>query len=173
MSEFSESFHLRSDNQQNGEDLLRRAGLPGAVFSPVRGWVTVVPESEMCEAVDQMVTSNQGLLLHYLYAEDHDWQFALYKDNSVLCQYECVWDPEFAINDSDINQAMLVSLLIEKSREKVLENILYPQDLNAVMTDPPAYRFANLVGLEHYEWLSGGYLDGIAEREPKVIIVSR
>ena len=71
MSEFSESFHLRSDCQQNGEDLLRRAGLTGAVFSPVRGWVTVVPESEMYEAVDQMVASNQGLLLHYLYAEDH------------------------------------------------------------------------------------------------------
>lgn len=172
MSEFSESFHLRSDSQQNGEDLLRRAGLTGAVFSPVRGWVTVVPESEMYEAIDQMVAANQGLLLHYLYAEDHGWQFALYKNNSIVCQYECGWVSELAINDSDLNQAVLVSLLIEKSREKVLENILYPPDLNAIIMDPPAYRFANLVGLEHYEWLSGAYLDEIAERDPKVIVVS-
>ena len=172
MSEFSESFHLRSDSQQNGEDLLRRAALTGAVFSPVRGWVTVVPESEMYEAVDQMVASNQGLLLHYLYAEDHGWQFSLYKNNSIISQYECGWESELAINDSDLNQAALVSLLIEKSREKVLQNILYPPDLNAVIMDPPAYRFANLVGLEHYEWLAGGYLDEIAERDPKVIVVS-
>lgn len=146
--------------------------LTGAVFSPVRGWVTVVPEGEMYEAVDQMAMSNRGLLLHYLYAEDHGWQFELYKDNSIICQYECGWESELAISDSDLNQAALVSLLIEKSREKALENILYPPDLNTIIMDPPAYRFANLVGLEHYEWLSGGYLDGIAERDPKVIVVS-
>ena len=172
MSEFSESFHLRSDNQQDGENLLKRAGLTGAVFSPVRGWVTIVPESELYEAVDQMVAANQDLLLHYLHAEDHGWQFALYKNNSIICQYECGWESELTINDSDLNQAALVPLLIEKSREKVLENILYPPDLNAVIMDPPAYRFANLVGLEHYEWLSGGYLDEIKERDPKVIVVS-
>ena len=172
MSEFSESFHLKTDSQQSGENLLRRACLTGAVFSPVRGWVTVVPESELEEAVDQMVTSNQGILLHYLYAEDNGWLFELYKNNSIICQYECAWESELAINDSDLNQAAFVSLLIEKSREKVLEDILYPPDLNAVIMDPPAYRFANLLGLEHYEWLSGGSLDGIEERDPKVIVVS-
>ena len=172
MSEFSESFHLRSDSQQNGEDLLRRAGLTGAVFSAVRGWVTVVPESELYEAVDQMVASNQGLLLHYLYAEDHGWQFELYEDSSTICKYECGWDPEFAINDSEMNQSVLVPLLVEKSCEGALESILHPADLEAVIMDLPAYRFANLVGLEHYEWLSGAYLDEIAERDPKVIVVS-
>jgi len=29
MSEFSESFHLRSEKQEDGVDLLRRAGLGG------------------------------------------------------------------------------------------------------------------------------------------------
>ncbi|MHC4158697.1 MAG: hypothetical protein ACYSSO_06430, partial [Planctomycetota bacterium] len=88
MSEFSESFHLRSNSQQNGEDLLKRAGLKGAVFSPVRGWVTVVPESELYEAVDQMVGANQRVLLHYLYAEDHGWQFEVYEGSSAICKYE-------------------------------------------------------------------------------------
>ena len=172
MSEFSESFHLRSDSQQNGEDLLRRAGLTGAVFSPVRGWVTVVPESEMYEAVDQIVASNQGLLLHYLYAEDHGWQFEVYEGSSTICKYECGWDAELAINDSEMNQSVLVPLLVEESCERALESILHPADLDAVIMDPPAYRFANVVGLEHYEWLSGGYLDEIEERDPKVIVVS-
>jgi len=172
MSEFSESFHLRSDSQQDGADLLRRAGLTGAVFSPVRGWVTVVPESELYEAVDQMVASNKGLLLYYLYAEDHGWQFELYKSNSVICQYECGWESELVINDSNLNQAVLVSVLIDKSREQVLEDILHPSELNDVIMDPPAYRFANLIGLEHYEWLSGGYLDEISERDSNVMMVS-
>jgi len=172
MSEFSESFHLRSNSQQDGEDLLKRAGLKGAVFSPVRGWVTVVPDSELYEAVDQMIAANKGLLLHYLHAEDHGWQFALYKGNKAVCQYECGWDPELAINDSDMNQSVLVPLLVEESCERALESILHPADLDAVIMDPPAYRFANVVGLEHYEWLSGGYLDEVKERDPKVIIVS-
>jgi hypothetical protein len=37
--------------------------------------------------------------------------------------------------------------------------------------EPPAYRFANLLGLEHYEWLSGGNFDGFEERDPNVIFV--
>jgi hypothetical protein len=118
MSEFSESFHLRSDSQQDGEDLLRRAGFAGAVFSPMRGWVTIVPESELFEATDKMVASNQGLLLHYLYAEDHGWKFELYKNSSIISQYECGWESNLAVNDSDLNLASLVSLLIDKPKEK-------------------------------------------------------
>ncbi len=172
MSEFSESFHLKSDSQQDGENLLRKAGLTGAIFSPVRGWVTIVPETEMYEAVDKMVAANRGLLLHYLYAEDHGWQFALYRDNNVICKYECGWDTELAINDSDLNQAEIVSLLTYKTCEEELESILHPENLDAIITDPPAYRFANRIGLEHYEWLAGSYLDEIEERDPNVILVS-
>lgn len=46
MSEFSDSYHLRSNNQQDGVDLLRAAGLRGYVFPPENGWVTVVAEGE-------------------------------------------------------------------------------------------------------------------------------
>ena len=43
MSEFSESFHLRSESQADGEGLLRRAGLTGAVINVVGLflWMTV------------------------------------------------------------------------------------------------------------------------------------
>jgi len=172
MSEFSESFHLRSDNQKDGEDLLKRAGLTGAVFCPVRGWVTIVPESELYEAVRPIVGVNQGLLLHYLYAEDHGWQFELYKEEKNICQYECGWDPEFAINDEKVDRVELLPLLIKADRGEDLENILHPSGLDAIITDPPAYRFARLIGLEHYEWLSGGYLDEVSQIDPKVKLVT-
>ncbi len=172
MSEFSESFHLRSESQADGEGLLRRAGLTGAVFSAVRGWVTIVPESDLYEAVEAMVAANEGVLLHYLHAEDHGWQFAVYEGSSGICRYECGWDPEFAFDDSELNQAVLVGLLTDKSLEDELESVLHPAGLDAIIMDTPAYKFANLIGLEHYEWLSGGYLDDIKERDPEVIVVS-
>jgi len=171
MSEFSESFHVRSEEQADGVDLLRRAGLGGAVFSAVRGWVTVVPESELYEAVGQMVGANEGILLHYLYAEDHCWQFELYEGRNAICKYECAWVEELAVNETEMNQSVLVPLLVEESCEGALEDIFHPADLEAVITDPPAYRFANAIGLEHYEWLGGGYLDEIEERDPNAIIV--
>jgi hypothetical protein len=96
----------------------------------------------------------------------------VYEGSSAICKYECGWDAELAINDSDMNQSVLVPLLVEESCERALESILHPADLDAVIMDPPAYRFANVVGLEHYEWLSGGYLDEVKERDPNVIIVS-
>jgi len=172
MSEFSESFHLRSDNQQDGVELLKKAGFKGAVFSPVRGWVTVIPDSGLLEAVEQMAAANKGLLLHYLYAEDHGWQFALYENDNQISKYECGWPDELVIEDSGVNQSAMVKLLAEESRQAEMENILHPEDLEAIIAYPPAYRFANLVGLEHYEWLAGSYLDNVEERDPNVIIVS-
>ena len=41
----------------------------------------------------------------------------------------------------------------------------------AIIVESPAYRFARLVGLEHYEWLSGGYLDAVEDRDAEVIMV--
>jgi len=172
MSEFSESFHLRTDKQADGVNLLQRAGLCGAVFSASRGWVTIVPESGLCEAVAQMVGANEGVLLHYLYAEDHGWQFELYDSRTAICKYECGWDEELAINDAETDQSELVPLLVEESCEGALESILHPADIDAVIMESPAYRFANVVGLEHYEWLSGGYLDEMKERDPNAIIIS-
>jgi hypothetical protein len=172
MSEFSESYHLKSENQKDGENLLRKAGLTGAVFSPIRGWVTIVPDTEMFKSIEQMVSANKGLLLYYLYAEDHGWQFALYRDNSAICKYECAWNEELEINDSDLNQSEILPLLINKSSEGELESILRPKTIEDIIVESPAYRFANIIGLEHYEWLAGSYLDEVEERDPNVIFVS-
>lgn len=171
MSEFSESFHLRSDSQEDGVELLRRAGLTGAVFSAGRGWVTVVVESELFEAVDQMVGANQGILLHYLYAEDHCWQFEVFEAGNAICQYNCAWIEDLDIYDSETDTSVLAGLLVEDSSEQALEDILHPADLDAIIDEPPAYRFAEAIGLQHYEWLGGGNLDGVEDRDPNVIMV--
>ena len=44
MSEFSESYHLRSERQDDAVELLRRAKLKGYVYPPTSGWVTFLAE---------------------------------------------------------------------------------------------------------------------------------
>ena len=171
MSEFSESFHLRSEVQADGERLLRRAGFGGAVFSAVRGWVTIVAACDLYEGVEAMAGANEGVLLHYFYAEDHCWQFAVYEGGRKICRYECDWVEDFGFDDSGVDKAVLVGLLRDKSLEGELESVLRPAGIEAIITDSPAYRFAELVGLEHYEWLGGGHLGEIEERDPEAIVV--
>lgn len=174
MSEFSESFHLRSKNQQDGVNLLKRAGLAGVVFAPTNDWVTVVPEAGLLEAVEPMVRANQGTLLHYMCAEDHGWQFGIYKNTRPVCRYECGWDPDFEIKDDELDVDVVADLLRKKSQRDQLEAVLQPEGMDAVFDgDLPAYQFANLLGLKHYEWLSGQYLDeGVEDRDPNAVTVA-
>jgi hypothetical protein len=173
MSEFSESFHLRSNKQQDGVNLLKRAGLSGVVFTPTNNWVTVVPEAGLLEAVEPMVRANRGTLLHYMCAEDHGWQFGIYKDTRPVCRYECGWDDELTIEDGDLDLEVIVELLKNRSQRAELEALLQPEDIDALLEgEPPAYQFANLLGLQHYEWLSGQYLDeGVDDRDPNAVTV--
>jgi hypothetical protein len=83
VSEFSESFHLRSDDRAEGVDLLRRARVGGYVFEPRRGWVTVLfPQGAIPGLGDReelVLAANRLLLVHYFYAEDYECGANLYQ----------------------------------------------------------------------------------------------
>ncbi len=55
MSQFSVSFHLKTDNPQEVVDLLKGCGLKGYVFPSVNNWTMFVCEEENLER-NQKVT---------------------------------------------------------------------------------------------------------------------
>jgi hypothetical protein len=87
MSEFSESYHLRSERAEDAVELLRRAKRKGYVYQPVSGWVTFVAEKGVFEPDERIVAAATHPLLHYVSAEDHGWSFALYDSTRVVCAY--------------------------------------------------------------------------------------
>jgi hypothetical protein len=109
MSEFSESYHLQADDQQDGVGLLQRAHLDGYVFPPQRGWVSIIPRSEFGETPDDLVEANQGWLLHYLLEQDAGWMSAVYAGPILACFYECrwldlrTWDSEIKVDASGVD----------------------------------------------------------------------
>lgn len=84
MSEFSESYLLRSDHAEDAIVLLRRAKVKGFVYQPANGWVTFVSEGGSFEPDQRIIASTQQPLLHYASAEDHGWGFVLFNQARLL-----------------------------------------------------------------------------------------
>lgn len=61
MSEFSESYHLRSNNTEDSVQLLKRSGLGGYVFPAQRGWVTMVAGDVSSTSELALIQANHGL----------------------------------------------------------------------------------------------------------------
>jgi hypothetical protein len=85
MSEFSSSYHIRTEDSQVIERLLRRAKISGIAFGPANGWLTFVPYGDLPayrrlpDAADFTADISRAVgcpVLHYRYAEDHGWTFA-------------------------------------------------------------------------------------------------
>jgi hypothetical protein len=136
MSEFSESYHLEAEAQQDGVGLLQRAHLEGFVLAPKRGWVTLIPRSEFGQPPDALVEANQGCLLHYLLDQDAGWMFAVYSGPLLASYYECRWldwsDPEdrIKVDASDVDVEVVWALAQRHGHDPQLlelERILHPR----------------------------------------------
>lgn len=161
MSEFSESFHLRSDDAQEGIKLLQRAGFQGVVFDSSNHWVTIIPQASLHEAVETFVENNKGILLHYMFAEDYGWEFSVYKLREQIFHYECAWEEEILFDDTHAQMSVLQELLDDHAHIAQFEAILHPKTGRDVQHIN--HTFAKLLGLSHYEWLSGEYPDALNE----------
>jgi hypothetical protein len=98
MSEFSESYHLRSERTEDAVKLLRSAKRKGYVYQPVNGWVTFVAEGGNFEPDQKIIIAAHQPLLHFVSAEDHGWSFALFDLTKILSAYRCDWDNEITPN---------------------------------------------------------------------------
>src|SRR6185436_7148269 len=111
MSEFSESYHLRSERAEDAIELLRRAKCKGYVYQPVNGWVTFLAEEGVFEPDERIVAAASHPLLHYVSAEDHGWSFALFDRGKAVSAYRCDWDDEIRVDDSRYSRAALQQIV--------------------------------------------------------------
>ena len=157
MSDVSESFYLRSDKQQEGIDLLKRAGLTGIVFAPVKHWVTLIPQVSLREALEPLVAANEGALLHYIFAEDYGWGFRVYDKSTRVSYYECSWESDIVIHEEHVQRELLEELFKCPLQPSQLESLLHPVMLGDLLGID--HRFADLFELEYYEWLSAEHFE--------------
>ena len=173
MSEFSQSYHLVSDSTQDGVALLRSAGLRGWVFEPGNGWVTLlIRPDEYGEPNKALIGANAGTLLYYLNAEDHGWTFSVYQGTDIVCAYGCSWEGSIEVEDAglhmDVLEAIVAANLPEQAHEAVvaLDRLLHPESFEHLTAysahtegNNPGHGFAEVMGLQHFHWLSTHYME--------------
>lgn len=155
MSEFSESYHLRSARREDACELLREAGLSGYVYPAAHGWVTFVADGGQFEPDPRIVGAARSPLLHYVCAEDHGWSFSLFDRAQVVCAYRCDWNDDVTFDDAHYARTALEKIVpnIDADALDAFEKLLRPTDFEEVMESETAKVFAQVVGLEHYDWL--------------------
>lgn len=165
MSEFSSSCHLIADDQEAGVELLRRARQPGWVFLPTHPWVTVVEDIEFAPAGQpSVIEANEGVLLAFDNAEDHGWAFRLFRESHLVSAYEMGWTDEIEVDSAGLNMAGLQDALSDHVTVdwERLDEVLHPESEDELFEEfldhTPGHEFATLIGLRHFEWLSGHYL---------------
>jgi hypothetical protein len=158
MSEFSTSYHIRVDGDREVQKLLRDAKLAGITFGPGKGWLTFVPYAGSNlyrhEAgphfADKLSRLTLCTVLYYSFAEDHGWGFALARPDRPLMQHECLWNPSPPLERKKFDPIALNPFVSIEEVEPLLDAF----DQHAATQAQPAYRFAELLGLPAYKWLS-------------------
>lgn len=150
MSEFSESFHLRSNDAQAAVALLHSAGVDGYVFAAQDGWVSFVYEGDEPPArdhFDSIVGAAPALLLHYDYAEDHGCRVTVFDAGKRVARLSTSFDARKGSFDRD--EFVKLGLLTARDAEQIATWV----SLGAA--GPAA---AEALGLPHHQWLSFEYV---------------
>lgn len=155
MSDFSDTYHLRTSHVEDAVALLRRAGIHGFVLPEGEEWVLIVPSGEVFVPNQELIASNQGELLHFVYAEDHGWGFELYKDSHEVLAYDCSWDQSITI-ERPMNCSTLIDLQpafgVRYTQEQ-LQRLFEPATFEAISDLAPADACADVFGLQYYHWI--------------------
>ena len=160
MSEFSESYHLRSERADDAVDLLRRAKRKGFVFEPVNGWVSFVADDGRFEPDERIVAAATLPLLHFVSAEDHGWSFALFDGGRLVSGYRCDWEDDITADDSKYVRSALAQRVPSADAELLdeLERRFHPSDFDELLEIKASRLLAQALGLEHFDWLSYDYI---------------
>lgn len=175
MSEFSESYHLRSERADDAIELLRLAKRQGYVYPPGNGWVSFVAADGVFEPDERIVAAARHPLLHFVSAEDHGWSFALFDRGKVVSGYRCDWENDIVADDSRYSRAALQQLVpsAESSLLDELERRMHPTEIDELLELKLSRLFAQVVGLEHFDWLSYDYIASDSpDDHPNVIEVT-
>ncbi|MDD9271782.1 hypothetical protein ACFPES_32610 [Paenibacillus sp. GCM10023248] len=162
MSEFSESYHLKTLDQTKAVTLLRDSEMSGYVFGEQNGWVSFVIDYRGRNANDVLSESNPSLFIHYVYLEDHMWSLKIYEKDELVFDYKADWAGESLVIEKDLfNLPYLENLILAQGNPiGDLEQIFDFKDSKLSYENPPAYLIAQRIGLTHYEWVSSDHLSG-------------
>jgi hypothetical protein len=160
MSEFSESYHLRSDRAEDAMELLRHVRRKGYVYQPANGWVTFVAEGGVFEPDERIATAASQPLLHFVSAEDHGWSFTLFDQGKIVSGYRCDWENDITSDDSRYSREALQQLVPSAEPELLdeFERRMHPKDFDELLAANRSRLLAQALGLEHYEWLAYDYI---------------
>jgi len=159
MSEFSESYHIRTNDPAATVRRLRDAKLAGLSFGPANGWLTFVPYGEL-ELYRQFAATGgfarylnrvlSATVMHYFYAEDYGWGFTFAVDGAVDSGFAQWWSPECTIERDGLDLARIQAF----AEVNVIAALLENSHSTMAGQEPTAYCFAKLLGLPAYERLS-------------------
>lgn len=159
MSQFSNSYHLKTKNVQDGVKLLQDTGKKGFVFSESKGWVTVVAEGEPFIANESIIGANTGILLHFINAEDFGWGFTIFNADRKVSHYSCFWEEDLTIDDSELNMKAFDEIIEDTDQKlKEIKDILYIQGIEEAFEKNVAEAFVDLIGVKYHNWISYDYV---------------
>jgi len=155
MSDFSDTYHLRTSHVEDAVALLRRAGIHGFVLPEGEEWVLILPSGEVFVPNQKLIASNQGELLHFVYAEDHGWGFELYKGPDEVLGYGCSWDQVLTLDRSMDYRALVEHhpAFGEQYSKEQLKRLFEPDSLETLFDLAPADACADVFGLQYYHWI--------------------
>jgi hypothetical protein len=165
MSEFSESYHLRSNKAEDAIQLLQSVRRKGYVYQPAGGWVSFVAEGGTFEPDERIVAAAKHPILHFVSAEDHGWSFGLYDKGKPVSRYGCAWENDVTVEDAEYSRDAIQRLVPSAHAPSLdeFERRMHPADIDEVIEVRVSRIFAEAIGLEHYEWLA---YDSIASDSP-------
>ena len=164
MSEFSESYHLFTKDQNEGVRLLRRAWLRGFVFPETNHWVTLVASGSMFKPNKRLIYSNKGMLIHLINAEDHGWSISVYDGRKRTFHYACTWEEDIEIDQEEYNRERMVQLINNNPHRTQtvtpldITKVFYAADVEELFERDPVAQITKLLGLVHFEWTSYEYM---------------
>jgi hypothetical protein len=159
LSEFSTSYHIRTTDQRGVQQRLRQAKISGIAFGPANGWLTFVPYANLDALRSSGDPANFAArlshvlgaqVIHYNYAQDHGWGFTLAEAGRCISRFACWWDPTPVVERDSVD----LEALTPYATRQIIEPLLEPFEPHGESEDSPAYRFAELLGLPAYQWLS-------------------
>ena len=159
MSDFSAAYHLKTDNQEDVVNLLKRAELTGYVFEPVNGWVTFVTQIDKSNSDTKITDHNNGVLLFLYRTSDFlGWGFSIFEKDSLIGKYAISADEEENLKITNSLDNSILSQIVDTTKIDSLTELLNPPNVE-IAYEKGDFEFANIIGLVNIEYVSFAQID--------------
>ncbi|MCT4611802.1 MAG: hypothetical protein N4A47_00365 [Clostridia bacterium] len=160
MSEFSVTYHMRTKNIKEVEEMILKSGLDGVIIEKNNLWLSFAI-SEEPENIhlpnDKIVENSSGTLIFNVFAEDHGWALYIYEDGKQISKYEQDFDAAYSferyvyLREYNMNALSKIMTGVSKLYLPVIMQIssLLPLGYNMKLSK----KVASALNLPAYEWV--------------------